>query len=215
MMRRACLLGCVVLAACTGSSEPEPSSELPASELVLGATIRSNGAVTQIEASLFAADNHSIVLAAPDRLLIALGSLESELVPLEARHVGQVATTGTDAAVILERADGERITSHVILPPPFVLIPPSDPVDTSQPVIVTWTPDPGGFTTHARVDCSESIFGNFDTDPGKISFDVPSTDCDLTVEVTRSLEADMPKTALAPGGKSRTEQVRTLVLPFP
>ena len=223
-MRRARLLACVVLAACNGSSEPEPFTALPTSELALGATIRSNGAVTQIEASLFKADLHPVTLAAPDRLLVALGSLEAELVPFQGHHLGQVAASGTDAAVILERAGGERITSHVTLPPLFVLSGPPDPLDVSQPVVITWESDPGDFHTRVEVDsdCFSTIFGDFDADPGTFAFTVPplshpadATGCDITVEVTRSLAADMPASGLAPGAKSNTSQIRTLVLPLP
>ncbi|MFT3773522.1 MAG: hypothetical protein QM820_49735 [Minicystis sp.] len=208
-----------LLAACGGTSEPTPSTDLATSELALSATVRSNGNIAQAQASLSEADYSAVLLRAPDRLLLAAGGVETPFVSIPSGYVGQLATTETDFAVIVERAGGVRIKSALSLPPPFVLIPPPPPVSLSQPMTFTWDLDPGDFQTSIRVTspCFAPIqrgltmdTGGYTLQPADLAIVAGVTTCDVEVEVTRSSQSGTIAVELAPAGSMSASQIRTI-----
>lgn len=207
-MRFVVLIGCAALCGCSSSSGPKLSADLDTSEIRLTPSLVSNGAVTQVTVSLSDIDHAAVTLSGADRLLLTASGEEATLVAVSGRYVGQLETPAPSSALVLEREGGERITSAIPLPPPFVLSPPADPVSLSQPFTFTWTADAGDFETRISVQstCFGAIQRTLASDSGQYTIqpaDLTTLSpgggtCDVHVEVSRSWQHGVLAPALVP-----------------
>ncbi|NOU26279.1 MAG: hypothetical protein HOO96_00100 [Polyangiaceae bacterium] len=188
-MKRIALAALLGTLGCGPSSYTAHSPEVAPSVIQGHGVVTSNGSVVTLRVMWgLRGDQLGLVrLEGSDRIVAsAPGARPQELAIDGYSSIGLVRTPGTTVTVSLVRPAGTA-SVDVVLPPAFVIAPPTGPLSRSLPIEVTWEPSPDMVEVTLRSPCFPAIYSPLVRDKGVASFApdrFPKNAGNCTVELT-------------------------------